>query len=85
MKYLLTNLPLVQNFHFKPSANAKPYCEQMTGPLCVEYPGAFYYVINRGNNQENTLKSDRDKEKFPEYLKLLSRYIRLNQFYILAG
>lgn len=41
----------------------------MARPLRVEYPGAFYHVINRGNNQENIIKNDRDIEKFLEYLQ----------------
>jgi REP element-mobilizing transposase RayT len=40
----------------------------MARPLRVEYPGAFYHVINRGNNQEKIFKNERDKEKFLEYL-----------------
>ena len=28
----------------------------MVRPLSVEYPGAYYYAINRGNNQEKILK-----------------------------
>jgi putative transposase len=42
----------------------------MTRPLRVEYPGAYYHVINRGNNQEKIFKNDRDKEKFLEYLQI---------------
>ena len=41
----------------------------MARPLQVEYPGAFYHVINRGNNQEIIFKNDRDREKFLEYLQ----------------
>lgn len=41
----------------------------MARPLRIEYPGAFYHVINRGNNQENIFKNDRDKEKFLEYIE----------------
>ena len=41
----------------------------MARPLRDEYPGAFYHVINRGNNQENIFKNDRDREKFLEYLQ----------------
>jgi putative transposase len=41
----------------------------MARPLRVEYPGAYYHVINRGNNQENIFRNDRDKEKFLEYLQ----------------
>jgi len=41
----------------------------MARPLRVDYPGAYYHVINRGNNQEKILKNERDKEKFIEYLE----------------
>lgn len=41
----------------------------MARPLRIEYPGAFYHVINRGNNQEKIFKNNRDKEKFLEYLE----------------
>ena len=42
----------------------------MARPLRVEYPGAYYHVINRGNGGENIFKNDRDKEKFLEYLAI---------------
>ncbi len=41
----------------------------MARPLRVEYPGAFYHVINRGNAGEVLFKSKRDREKFYEYLE----------------
>ena len=41
----------------------------MAWPLRVEYPGAYYHVISRGNNREKIFLNDRDKEKFLEYLK----------------
>ena len=41
----------------------------MARPLRVEYPGAYYHVVNRGNNQENIYENDRDREKFLEYLE----------------
>jgi putative transposase len=41
----------------------------MSRPLRVEYPGAFYHVINRGNAGENIFQSSRDREKFLEYLE----------------
>lgn len=41
----------------------------MARPLRVEYPGAFYHVINHGNSQENLFKSPRDYEKFLKYLE----------------
>ena len=40
----------------------------MARPLRVEYPGAYYHVINRGNAGENIFNSDRDRKKFLEYL-----------------
>jgi REP-associated tyrosine transposase len=39
----------------------------MARPLRVEYPGAFYHVIHRGNAGENIFKSIRDREIFLEY------------------
>ena len=41
----------------------------MARPLPIEYPGAFYHVINHGNAGENIFKSKRDREKFLEYLE----------------
>jgi REP element-mobilizing transposase RayT len=40
----------------------------MARPLRIQYPGAFYHVINRGNSGEKIFKSDRDHAKFLEYL-----------------
>jgi len=42
----------------------------MARPLRVEYPGAYYHVINRGNAGEDIFKNDRDKEKFLQYLAI---------------
>jgi len=44
----------------------------MARPLRVEYPGAFYHVINRGNAGEDIFKSLRDRDKFLEYLEAAS-------------
>jgi len=41
----------------------------MSRPLRIEYPGAFYHIINRGNAKEKIFLNDRDREKFLEYLK----------------
>ena len=41
----------------------------MARPLRIEYPGAFYHVMNRGNAGEDIFISERDKEKFTEYLR----------------
>lgn len=41
----------------------------MARPLRVEYAGAFYHVVNRGNAGEKIFKSKRDREKFFEYIE----------------
>jgi putative transposase len=40
----------------------------MARPLRISYPGAFYHVTSRGNEQKDVFKSKRDREKFLEYL-----------------
>lgn len=40
----------------------------MARPLRVEYPGAFYHVMHRGNAGEDIFISRRDRERFLEYL-----------------
>lgn len=42
----------------------------MARPLRIEYPGAFYHVMHRGNAQSDIYESERDREKFLEYLSL---------------
>lgn len=41
----------------------------MARPLRIEYAGAYYHVINRGNAGEDIFDSKRDKERFLEYLE----------------
>jgi REP element-mobilizing transposase RayT len=41
----------------------------MARPLRVEYPGAFYHVISRGNAGAAVFITERDREKFLEYLQ----------------
>jgi REP element-mobilizing transposase RayT len=64
----------------------------MARPLRVEYPGAVYHVINRGNAGENLFKSNKDREKFLEYLegaverfalKIHSYCLMSNHFHVL--
>ena len=40
----------------------------MARPVRITYPGAFYHVTSRGNEQKDVFKSQRDREKFLEYL-----------------
>jgi len=47
----------------------------MARPLRIEYPGAFYHVMHRGNAGSDIFKSVRDREKFLEYIgKAVERY-----------
>lgn len=41
----------------------------MARALRINYPGAFYHVTSRGNEQKAVFKSKRDREKFLEYLE----------------
>jgi REP element-mobilizing transposase RayT len=41
----------------------------MARPLRIEYPGAFYHVTSRGNEQREIFKSQKDREKFLSYLE----------------
>jgi putative transposase len=45
----------------------------MARPLRINYPGAFYHVTSRGNEQKDVFKSERDREKFLEYLESATR------------
>ena len=48
----------------------------MARPLRIEYSGAYYHVINRGNAGENIFIDERDREKFLEDLaKGVERFI----------
>jgi len=47
----------------------------MARPLRIEFPGAFYHVMNRGNTGMDIFESERDREKFLEYVgKAVVRY-----------
>ena len=39
----------------------------MARPLRIAYPGAFYHITSRGNEQKTVFKNIRDREKFLEY------------------
>ena len=41
----------------------------MARPLRIEYAGAHYHVINRGNAREKIFRSDGDREKFLAYIQ----------------
>lgn len=44
----------------------------MARPLRIEYPGAYYHVMNRGNRREDIFINDYDREKFLENLSILT-------------
>lgn len=41
----------------------------MARPLRIEYPGAFYHVTSRGNEQKDIFKTQLDRKKFLSYLE----------------
>lgn len=41
----------------------------MARPLRIEYPGAFYHVTSRGNEQKEIFKSMKDRNQFLHYLE----------------
>ena len=40
----------------------------MPRALRIEYPGAIYHVMNRGDRREEIFKDDPDRERFTETL-----------------
>jgi len=50
----------------------------MARPLRIEYPGAFYHVIQRGNDRKDIFISAYDRIKFYEYLSILHTRYRVN-------
>ena len=42
--------------------------DAMARPLRIAYPGAYYHVSSRGNEQKDVFKSRKDREKFLDYL-----------------
>lgn len=41
----------------------------MARPLRIVYPGAFYHITSRGNEQKPIFRNLRDRKKFQEYLE----------------
>jgi len=40
----------------------------MARPLRIEFPGAYYHVTSRGNEQKNVFRDQKDRWKFLDYL-----------------
>ena len=41
----------------------------MARPLRIEFPGAFYHVMARGNEKQSIYRDCRDRDKFLKYLE----------------
>jgi putative transposase len=57
---------------------------RMARPLRIVFPGAFYHITLRGNEQKAVFKTDADREKFFSYLKSATeRYEAIFHIYCL--
>lgn len=58
----------------------------MARPLRIEYPGAFYHIIARGNEQKDLYRDDKDRERFLGYLETaVGRYKAVIHVYCLMS
>ena len=59
----------------------------MARPLRIEYPGAFYHVINRGQRQDAIVEDDRDREHFLSCLERMATLfgVRLHGFCLMTN
>jgi REP element-mobilizing transposase RayT len=65
----------------------------MARPLRIQYPGAYYHVMNRGNRRDDIFITDQDRNVFLDALadscetyrvKLISYVLMSNHFHLLA-
>ena len=52
----------------------------MARPLRIEYPGAYYHVMNRGLARGNIFLENKDRERFLELLGETSRQWKVEIF-----
>ena len=59
----------------------------MARPLRIEYPGAFYDVMNRGQHQDATVGDDHDRERFLSCLDRMSRQfaVRIHAYCLMTN
>jgi len=58
----------------------------MARPLRIEYPGAFYHITARGNEQKDIFRDDKDRQRFLEYLETaVGRYKAVIHVYCLMS
>ena len=65
----------------------------MARPLRIQYPGAYYHVMNRGNRREDIFITDTDRSRFVDALadscetfsvKLIAYVLMTNHFHLLV-
>ena len=65
----------------------------MARPLRIEYPGAYYHVMNRGNRREDIFLTDKDRKVFlagladsceTYHIKLIAFVLMANHFHLLV-
>jgi len=65
----------------------------MARPLRIEYPGAYYHVMNRGNRRENIFLTEKDRKVFlaglvdsceTYHIKLIAFVLMTNHFHLLV-
>src|SRR6266849_5355747 len=61
--------------------NDSDYPLFMARPLRIEYPGAVYHVITRGNNRQAIFTDDRDRTT---YLQKLGHYCKEKEVHLLC-
>ncbi len=59
----------------------------MARPLRIEYPGAFYHVLNRGQRQDVIVENDRDRERFLSCLeRMVEQYgVRIHTYCLMTN
>ncbi len=58
----------------------------MARPLRIEYPGAFYHITARGNEQKDIFRDNKDRQRFLEYLETaIGRYKAVIHVYCLMS
>ncbi|MBT4286482.1 MAG: hypothetical protein HOD92_04035, partial [Deltaproteobacteria bacterium] len=52
----------------------------------IEYKGAIYHILSRGNQRQEIFKTDKDREQFLELLGIASIRFKLEIYaYVLMG
>lgn len=61
--------------------------ELLARPLRIEYEGAFYHIISRGERQENIFRARKDREKFLQKLNEISdkHLVRIHSYVLMSN